>query len=96
MNKAEACAFCGEWFNKSHHNQRYCCDKCKKEADRRRYKKRYFDDIKSQKKNEKKAAPPSITIDGMVALMMKLSKERGYVVQYGEVQQELFLGKLKV
>ena len=96
MSTMEACKICGEWFTKKNHNQKYCCDKCKKEAERRRLKRRYFDVVKPQKKKEKKVTPPSITIDGMVALMLKLSKERGYTVQYGEVQQELLLGKLKV
>ena len=96
MSKTEACRICGEWFTRTQHNRIYCCDKCKREAEKRRLKKRYFDVVKPQKKKEKKVYTPSITIDGMVALMLKLSKERGRVVQYGELQRELLTGKLKV
>ena len=52
--------------------------------------------IPSVKVVEKKRTDPKITIEGMVDIMMRLSKERGRVVQYGEVQSELLTGKLKV
>ena len=94
--RTESCKICGELFAKRNNHQKYCCDKCKKEAERRRLKERYFDVVKPQKKKERKVIAPSITIDGMVALMLKLSKERGRVVQYGEVQAELITGKLKL
>jgi hypothetical protein len=95
MSATEACGFCGEWFTKKWSNQRYCCEKCKKDAEKLRLKRRYFDTIKSEKKGEKRCAP-SISIEGMVDIMLKLEKELGRVVQYGEVQQMLMTGKIKV
>ena len=92
----EACKICGEWFTKKKNNQRYCCENCKREAARRIARKRYYDVLKPQSKVVKKSSTPSITIDDMVAIMLKLSQERGRAVQYGEVQRELMTGKLKV
>ena len=95
MSATEACSFCGEWFTKKRNNQKYCCEKCKKDAEKRRLKKRYFAVVKPAKKVEKRHAP-SITIEGMVDIMLKLEKKLGRVVQYGEVQQMLLTGKIKV
>lgn len=94
MGTTEACKICGKWFTKKRHNQKYCCDKCKAEAEKRRKQRLYFNTVKPQKRE--KCAPPSITIEGMVDIMLKLSKERGYIVQYGEVQRLLLTGKIKV
>lgn len=95
MGATEACKMCGEWFTKKRNNQRYCCEKCKKDAEKLRLKRRYFDVVKPEKNVEKRCAP-SISIEGMVDIMLKLEKKLGRVVQYGEVQQMLLTGKIKV
>lgn len=48
--------------------------------------------------NQKKKAQsaPGLSIHAMVDLALKLSKELGRVVQYGEVQEMILTGKLKV
>ena len=38
---------------------------------------------------------PSVTMDRMLELIEKLSKEQGRVVQYGEVQKMLLTGRIK-
>ena len=48
------------------------------------------------KMKEKRQPPPGLTIDEIIALANKLSKERGRYVSYGEVTREIETGKLKV
>ena len=91
----EACQFCGEWFEKIHHGQKYCCKECSQTAERKMKKERDAKRRRKQKNNVK-ATSPYPNIYGMVDIMMKLSKERGRVVQYGEVQRLLLTGRLKV
>ena len=90
----EACRFCGEWFTKKNYNQRYCCEKCQQEARKRRDRNRQK--IVRKAKQNKKVCTASISIDSMVDIMLKLSKEYGRIVQYGEVQRLLLTGKLKL
>lgn len=91
----EFCAFCGDDFEKTNHNQRYCCDECQKTAEKQRKRQRERQRRSEAKKSIKLGAKfPSI--EDMVDIMMKLSKERGRVVQYGEVQRLLLTGRLKV
>ena len=35
------CENCGLIFEKQHHNQRYCCDECRRKGNRRKTKERY-------------------------------------------------------
>ena len=94
MDTTDACKWCGEWFIKKTHNQKYCSKACSRMAEK------HLDKQRAAKRRMLKKCEPvktsAITLDGMVALMLKLSKERGYTVQYGELQRELITGKLKV
>ena len=85
----EACAWCGTWFEKRG-SQKYCCEECSLLAEKEQKKREY------RKKTLAKTKAPSVSIEQIVDLMLRLSKERGYVVQYGEVQRELLTGKLKL
>ena len=44
----------------------------------------------------KQQSSPRLTIDDMIAIAKKLSKERGRYVSYGEVQTMIETGKLDV
>lgn len=91
----EFCAFCGEEFEKTNHNQRYCCEECNKTAENQRRRQRDRQRRRIAQKSAKLGANfPSI--EDMVDIMLRLSKERGRVVQYGEVQRLLLTGRLKV
>lgn len=89
----EACYYCGEWFVKRG-NQRYCCKECRELAEKQQWaQQREKEKIKKKKKAQGK---PGLSIEGMVDVMLKLSEERGHIVQYGEVQRELLTGRLKL
>ena len=49
---------------------------------------------KNRNKNSKQNVP-SLSLQGMVDLMMKMEKEQGKVVQYGDIQTMLYTGQLK-
>lgn len=85
MNKIAKCQCCGEEFVKKVKIQRFCCDACRRKA--------YNE---SPKMKEHKAPKVNVTMDMMLDAMLRLSKERGRVVQYGQVQKELLTGKLYV
>ena len=89
MNKVDLCRGCGKEFTLQYPNQRYCSVECRVEARRIRGWKR---------KNEPREvkATPKITINDMVKAMIRLSKERGYTVQYGELQTDLITGRVKI
>ena len=92
----EACWICGEWFVKRG-NQRYCCEECRKIAEKQREKeadRRYRESVK--RKKTESIDKSGLSMDDMLDLMARLSKERGRIVQYGEVQQEILTGKLNV
>lgn len=89
MNKVDLCRGCGKEYLKQQPNQHYCSKECLLEARRIRGWKR---------KNEPRVvtATPNITINDMVKAMIRLSKERGYTVQYGELQTDLITGRVKI
>lgn len=95
MDKEDACAWCGTWFviEGMNHNQKYCCEECGILA--KREKARLFQRKKAASK-AKAQSTQSDSVYDMVDVMMRLSKERGYSVQYGEVQTELLTGRLKI
>lgn len=90
MAVEEACAWCGEWFVKKG-NKKYCCKECSELADKRRTILRMR---KNRNKNSKQNVP-SLSLHDMVDLMMKIEKEQGKVVQYGDLQTMLYNGQLK-
>ena len=91
----EFCAFCGDDFEKTNHNQRYCCDECRRTAEKQRKRQRDKQRRMEAKRSIKLGAKfPSI--EDMVDISLKLSKERGHVVSYGEVQRLLITGRLKL
>jgi hypothetical protein len=92
MAKEEACGWCGEWYVK-HGNQNYCSKECSRLAEKQREK---LKNLKRRSTKKIAQSKPSLSIQDMVDLMLKLSKERGRVVQYGEVQKMILTGSLKV
>lgn len=89
MKNIDVCKNCGKEYHKKYPNQRYCSQECLAEARR----------IQSWKQSHKArmvVATPKITINDMVKAMIRLSKERGYTVQYGELQTDLITGRVKV
>lgn len=87
----QACAWCGEWFIKKG-NKKYCCKECSELADKQRTLQR-----NSKNRNPKRTAKgiEGLTINGVVDIMLKMTEERGKVVQYGDVQTMLYTGQIK-
>ena len=87
--KTDFCKMCGKEFTVRYRNHKYCCYECRMSYSRRRQK-------EIRKGVYKDIAKPSVTMDRMLELMAKLSKEQERVVQYGEVQEMLLTGRLKL
>ena len=87
----EACGWCGEWFVKRG-NKKYCCKECSELAGKQVNKLYYMK--KHGKKNAKVTS--NLSMQEMINLMDKLSKERGRVVQYGELQSMIYNGEIKL
>ena len=51
---------------------------------------------RSVQQKEKHQPSPKLTVEEMVEIACKLSKERGRYVSYGDVQQMILTGKLDV
>lgn len=83
MDKTVYCRFCGWEFEPRNNHHFYCSREC-----------RHFDLKRKNKKETKKSNYPSI--EDAVDIMLKLSDERGRVVQYGEFQTMLYTGKIKI
>ena len=73
------CLVCGMEFKSNHHHALYCSDECRKDAK------------KMNKPVVVKTAKASITIEDMVEEALRLSKESGHVVSYGDVQAMMML-----
>lgn len=89
MERAAKCKLCGEEYIKLNPKQYYCSEKCRCEARRINRANR---DLKLSELHK----APALTINDMVKAMLKLSKERGHTVQYGELQSDLLTGRVKV
>ena len=87
----ESCGWCGEQFEKRG-NKRYCCDECSKLGKKQAH--RLYCTKKRKDKNTKAAS--NLSMQEMIDLMDKLSKERGRVVQYGELQSMIYNGEIKL
>ena len=77
------CRCCGKEFLARDYRNKYCSTEC-----------RGTGYIHKQKKKENIPTRVSVTIDDVVAESIRLSKERGRYVSYGDVQKELLTGKL--
>ena len=86
--KTDYCKMCGKEFTVRYRNHKYCCFECRMSYSNRRKK-------EIRKGVYKTITKPSVTMDRMLELMAKLSKEQGRVVQYGEVQKMLMTGRIK-
>ena len=84
MAETRYCLHCGAEFVTNNKRRVFCSGKCKSRANRKR---RSTENVKV---NLKKA---NITIEDMVDEMMRLSKEQGRIVQYGELSQMLLTGR---
>lgn len=85
MIRTVVCKICGNKFETENNRQIYCSVECKYEAQKQR----------SRMKNAPAVKEYPSTYD-MVEAMLKLSKKRGRIVQYGEVQKLILTGRLKV
>lgn len=79
--KTDCCKMCGKEFTVRYRNHKYCCYECRMSYSNRRKK-------EIRKGVYKNITKPSVTMDRMLELIEKLSKEQGRVVQYGEVQKK--------
>lgn len=87
--KTDLCKMCGKEFTVRYRNHKYCCCECRRSYSRQRRK-----EIRNGV--YKDVTKPSVSMDRMLDLMAKLSKEQGRVVQYGEVQEMLLTGRMKL
>lgn len=85
MIRTVVCKICGNKFETENNRQIYCSCECKYEAKKRGSREKDIPTTKTY---------PSIY--DMVEAMLKLSKKRGRIVQYGEVQKLILTGRLKV
>lgn len=83
MGRIAYCRFCSDEFEMVNSHHFYCSRECRR-----------LDLKRKSKKETQKSNYPSV--EDVVSVMLKLSKERGRTVQYGEVQTELISGKLKI
>ena len=89
MAKFKSCYICGEpFFTKG--NGRYCSDECREYAEELRRQRINFED--RQKRKQALKCTVDVTIEDMVAETLRLSKELGRAVQYGELQQMVLQG----
>lgn len=86
MSEIRECLYCGELFQAKHHRNMYCSAECKIYARRER----------DRAKKRKPILHADVTIEQMIDAAIRLSEERGKLVQYGDVQAELMLGNLIV
>jgi predicted nucleic acid-binding Zn ribbon protein len=84
MLEIRSCLLCGASFKAVNNRHVYCSAECKIDANKQRRK---------QNKSTQKA---EITIEQIIDTALRLSKKRGKLVQYGDIQKELLLGKLIV
>ena len=78
------CGWGGEEFATMNNRRKYCCDECKNAAGH----------MKSRERERKKK--PKLTIEDIVEIANRMSKEQGRIVHYGEVQAMIYTGRLKV
>jgi NAD-dependent DNA ligase len=84
MAETRYCQYCGAEFVTDNNRKIFCSGECKCKARRKRKAE------ETVKVNLKKA---NITIEDMVDEMLRLSKEKGRIVQYGELSQMLLTGR---
>ena len=87
--KTDCCKMCGQEFTVRYQNHKYCCYECRMSYSNWRKK-------EIRKGVYKNITKTSVTMDRILELMDKLSKEQGRVVQYGEVQKMLLTGRIKL
>jgi hypothetical protein len=86
MLEIRSCLLCGNTFIAKNNRHVYCSAECKIDARKQREKQIRY----------KSTHTADVTIEQIIDTALRLSKERGKLVQYGDVQKELLLGKLKV
>ena len=89
MEKIGKCKVCGCEFVKKGGNHLICSEECKKKQWRDKY------NAEKERTIVKKPADKTSIYD-MVEIAMKLSKERGKIVNYGDLQAEIITGKIRV
>ena len=84
MTEIRYCQNCGVEFVTDNKRRIYCSGECKRKSLRKR---RAMEARKASMKQ------PNLTIEQMVDEMMRLSDEKGRIVQYGELSQMLLTGR---
>jgi endogenous inhibitor of DNA gyrase (YacG/DUF329 family) len=84
MTEIRYCQYCGEEFVTDNKRRIFCSGECKNKSLRKR---RAMEARKASMKQ------PNLTIEQMVDEMMRLSEEKGRIVQYGELSQMLLTGR---
>lgn len=87
------CKCCGHVFYPKHHNEGYCSEECRHQ--RQIELNRQYRSV-SEKKKAMKCKTPYVSMKQMVDAMLRLSKKKGRIVQYGEMQRLLITGKVEV
>lgn len=83
------CGWCGEEFATMNNRRKYCCDECKNAAGHMKSRER-------ERKKKPKLKKAKVTIEDIVEIANRMSKEQGRIVHYGEVQAMIYTGRLKV
>lgn len=83
------CGFCGKEFVTTTPSKKYCCIACKNAYWHMRSK-------EHQKDEKPKVKKAMLSIEKMVEIASRMSKERGRSVSYGEVQTMIYTGSLVV
>jgi NAD-dependent DNA ligase len=84
MAETRYCLHCGAEFVTDNRRRVFCSGECKCKAHRKR---RATENVKVKLKKA------NITIEDMVDEMLRLSAEKGRIVQYGELSQMLLTGR---
>lgn len=83
------CGFCGKEFVTTTPSKRYCCIACKNAYWHMRSKERTKD-------NKPKVKKAMLTIEKIVEIASRISKECGRSVSYGDVQTMIYTGDIIV
>jgi NAD-dependent DNA ligase len=87
MSEIRYCQYCGAEFATDNNRRIFCSGECKCKAHRKR---------RAMGARKASVKPPRLTIEQMVDEMMRLSAEKGRIVQYGELSHMMLTGRHKI
>ncbi len=81
MGTTLTCEVCGKKFTKTHQYEKYCCDECRKVA-QKEYFKRYEEKRRAKKTQPNKA--PKETLDKILKQLDRYNKKNNTCLSYGQ------------